>query len=320
MTCDLRISGICERDLDLLFAEELVASEAFRSMLLDAADIANSKGHTILAVRRGATHSTGESDLELDISYPGGDRATLLIENKVDAALQHRQAERYCERANAHVAAGRCSVARTLVVAPSRYFSQDDDSGFDASLTYEEVLNWLRSSSLDANRREYKQALLGAAIEKAALGYQRVADESMVALWQRYEQIAAELAPGLEVPPSDGRPSGSHFVYFRADAIPKPMQLVHKFVYGHVDVQFPRWGVAVGRLRQELAAIAPKECLIVKAAKSAVLRRIVPPVRVGYAAEARDDNIRIGILAANELAAWARANAALLEALAKGPA
>lgn len=320
MPLELTVSGICERDLDLLFAEEMAASDRFRTFLMDAAGFALPEHHTLHAVRRGPTHSTGESDLELEVVLSDSSRAVLLIENKVDAALQDRQAERYRERAASFVAEGRCSVARTLVIAPDRYFAPDDDTGFDASLTYEQLLEWFRSSGLDSHRRGYKEALIGAAIERAILGYQRVADKSMVSLWNRYARIASELAPELEVPEADGRPSGSHFVYFRADGIPKPIQLVHKFSYGHVDIQLPRWGSAIGRLRQEIGDAIPPTCLLVRAEKSAVLRRKVPRVNIADAPEVADVGIRAGLIAAKELLAWARANAALLNAFRNGPA
>ena len=321
MSSDLRVAGICERDLDLLLAEEMFASASFRDFLLDAVGFSQVDAHTLVAVRRGATHSTGESDLELEIARANGERIILLVENKVDAVLQDRQAERYLERATSYIAAGRCATARTLVIAPGRYFGDsDDDVGFDASLTYEDVAGWFADADVEPERRAYKVALLGAAIEKAVLGYQRVADGGMTALWGRYAQVVAEHAPELNMPGSEGRPSGSHFVYFKPDSLPRPLQLVHKFAYGHVDVQFPRWGKAIGRLREQIGPTAPSGCMVARAGKSAVLRRNVRKVSVVDADQSQIAGMREGVLAAKEMLEWTRVHSELLRELRDGPA
>ena len=56
-----------------------------------------------------------------------GQRAVLLIENKIDASLQPAQAERYRQRAGACIVAGDVDTALTLLVAPEKYFGASGD-------------------------------------------------------------------------------------------------------------------------------------------------------------------------------------------------
>ena len=320
MTESLRIAGVSERDIDLFLFEELIASSAFRDWVLDATSLGKSRADTVLSVRRGVTHSTGESDLELDVILSDGRAGRLLIENKVDAALRTRQAERYAERAAAYVAGGQCDVASTLLVAPERYFGEGDDAaGFDASMTYEKILNWLDQSGLTPERRSYKRALLTAAIEKAALGYQPVADDAMSSIWRNYSRLVDRLAPELNMPAERGRPSGSHFVFFKPDGFPKGVLLVHKFAYGRVDVEFAGWGDRIGALRAVLTPLMPEQSALVRAGKSAAVRRAVPRVSVAAAPEVQAKNMEVGILAARDLLAWFRQHRTELARIYEGP-
>lgn len=315
---EILFAGLAERDLDLIFAEECIANSAFRKFLLRAANVSQDAPDTVTAVRRGATHSTGESDLELDTHLADGTRVRLLIENKVDAALQHRQPERYAERAAAYLAQGLCDVSRTIIIAPDRYFGEDD-SGFDGEVTYEELIELLGTSPGDRHRLAFRLSILESAIEKATIGYQRRADDAMNALWQQYRAIAIEIAPELNVPDADGRPSGSHFVYFKPDGFPDPIQLVHKFVYGRVDVQFRKWGPTMGLLRERLSAVMPEGHELVRAGGSVALRRHVEPVTVADSPAEREQPIRDGIRAAHALLRWSQEHRSLLEELRTPP-
>lgn len=315
----INISGLSERDIDLLLAEELFVSSALRAHLLTAASLPPEAPASFVRVRRGVTHSSGESDLELDVTLQDGRRGRLLIENKVDAALQHRQPERYTERAAAYTGAHACDVARTLIVAPERYFG-DGDSGFDAAVSYEELIVVLQEAGLEPSRLRYRVGILSSAIEKAQLGYQRQADSDMTSLWRQYGAIVAELAPELNMPQEEGRPTGSHFVYFRPDDFPRPLQLIHKFAYGHVDIQLPGWGASLGALRAHLGDILPPGAVIVRAEKSAAVRIPVERVIVSSSSEERDRTIRLGVATARMLNDWVRSNRTVLEKFRNAPA
>lgn len=315
---EISIAGLAERDLDLIFAEECSANSAFRSFLLREAGSPVEAPDSVIAVTRHATHSTGESDLMLDTRFADGTLVRLLIENKVDAAMQREQAARYRTRAISYVADGRCDVCLTLLVAPDRYFG-NDDSGFDGEVSYEQIIEEIRSSVIDRHRLAFRLSVIESAIDKATLGYQRRADAAMNTLWEQYRSIAAALAPELNVPDANGRPTGSHFVYFKPDGFPSPIQLIHKFAYGRVDVQFPRWGSAMGLLRQHLSGILPEGCELVRAGKSVALRREVTKVTVSAPPSDREAPIRVGVSASQDLLKWTREHQSLLEGLRTPP-
>src|SRR5690606_27780257 len=93
--------------------------------------------------RRSVTDSTGESDLGVLLADSEGAKVRLLIENKVNAMLQPRQAERYRERGSACLASGGCSRYLTAIVAPERYFGSGDGAkGFGGKVSYEAIVDW----------------------------------------------------------------------------------------------------------------------------------------------------------------------------------
>lgn len=128
----MRIAGIRERDIDLLLLEELMASAPFRTWFA----IGEPNLVRFLGADRSVTHTTGESDLEIRFEDDDGCTVVMLIENKIGAALQPLQAERYRERGDDYVAKGHCARYRTVIVAPAAYFgSADEDKGFGHRLS-----------------------------------------------------------------------------------------------------------------------------------------------------------------------------------------
>ena len=142
------IAGICERDIDLLLYEEFVASPPFLEWFVRRVDAAAAVPLSVMAVHRSRTDSTGESDLEVAYVDSNGTVARILIENKVGAGFQPRQAERYQERKAAYLA--RCEAERvtTVLVAPTSYLgSSGNTHGFEHSVTYEELRDWFAAES-----------------------------------------------------------------------------------------------------------------------------------------------------------------------------
>jgi hypothetical protein len=273
----IRVSGVCERDLDLLLLEELYSSPAFRSFVSKAAGFPELAEESLTSVFRSVTHSSGESDLELYLELADGRRAVLLIENKIDASLQPAQAERYRQRADAYVAAGDVDTARTLLVAPERYFGPEQDKkGFDARLSYEEIDAWFDSQTQQDRRFAYKRFLIRSAIEKGTLGYQSIADYQMTTFWRQYWECAMKVAPELNMKEPGGRPAGSTHIFFQPDQFPVDLWLVHKFRQGFVDIELSHWGERLAELREAIGDVIPPETTVVRISKSAAIRWPVP--------------------------------------------
>ena len=129
---EIELRGVTERDIDLLLLEELVAPTDFRDWFGTQAGL--EIPFSLDKAARSVVTSTGESNLE--VTYRCEEHRTrLLVENKIDATFQLRQAERYSERANAYVTRGESDKVVTVVIAPQSY--ADAVKGFERTVTYE---------------------------------------------------------------------------------------------------------------------------------------------------------------------------------------
>lgn len=306
MTDYIKIAGVSERDTDLLLLEEFTASPDFVQFFLARIGIAE-KGYTFLEASRSVTDSTGESDLEVLLTGSDGQKFALLLENKVNAGFQPKQAERYRARGATYVNHGRIGGFTTVLLAPSRYFD-GDKKGFDHRVDYEAVRDWFERSTLPPGRKHYKISVLTSAIEKSTSGYQMVADAPVSNLWRDYWTLAWKVAPEFCMAEPNNKPASSSFIYFSDTGLPRGVVLVHKFAYGHFDLQFAGMGNRTMELRERYAAKMLPEMQIVKAAKSASIRVMVPPISVADTLEQQKDAVIAAMEAGKKLLAWGKNN------------
>ena len=123
------VASIAERDIDLLFLEEISVSTSFQTWIAnhlfeDAADL------TFL----GAWHSVsdaelGESDLLAIYLHKEGGKVAALIEDKINAPRTERQAARYKERGRKGVGSGSWASFVTCLLAPDRYVKNSEVIG-----------------------------------------------------------------------------------------------------------------------------------------------------------------------------------------------
>lgn len=283
------VGAVSERDVDLLLIEELASSPEFVSWFLDRVGESGPGSVEVISCARSATDSTGESDSEVFVRA-GAAVLGILVENKIHAAAQPRQAERYRERGDGYVQAGRCGRYVTVLIAPETYL-RGSLKGFDRSVSYEELVGWFGSRD---RRSGFKAAILRGAIEKAVKGYQIVEDGPVTLFWRRYWERSQALAPELDMKKPGGRPSSSSFVYFQPSRMPKGMHLVHKMLHGYVDIEVQ--GMA-GRLDELLARFGPSlepGMRITRAGKSGLIR-----TEVARLMPTRDPEEQLEIIDAN---------------------
>lgn len=283
MNTKILIPGVCERDVDLLLLEEFVASADFRTWFLSQIGVE----HTALLSEacRSVKTVNGESDVEL--TFVARTRTVkILIENKVDAAFQPNQPQRYLERASEYRRGDTSWEVVTVIMAPAVYFGNEPANfGFDAKVTYEAVLAWFESANSLAARKAYKLALLRGAIDRGRLGWKLVPHPNVAQLWQAYWQLAEQIAPQLAMPvPKAEIPADSHFIRFRPAMLPPHVSLWHKVGYGHVDLQFSGMGDKLAEMEQQYRGSLMPSMHIEKAGKSAVIRVRVDPVNMTSAA------------------------------------
>jgi hypothetical protein len=274
----ITIPYVAERDIDLLLLEEFTSSPAFCQWFAAHVDIATGD---LIEARHSATTPNGETDIHLVFSTKEGLLA-LLIENKIDAAFQPNQQERYAERAEAFLEAGDYDDVVTVIVAPEGYFGDEHERyEFDARFTYESIMAWFEDAAHLGPRRDYKLALLETAIERGQTGWTLVPDERVTAFWHDYYAAARISAPELAMPvPNAQIPSTSSFIRFNPSELPKGVSLIHKVVHGNVDLQFSGMAEQLDEVHRRYGDYLTPVMTIMDAGKSAVIRVAVPPINM----------------------------------------
>ncbi len=300
------ISGVCERDVDLLLLGEFIANPKLVQWVVATIGLDEALGSTLVSAERSATLSTGESDLELILEHPStGDKYMLMLENKIAAGFQPQQAERYLKRGQGHVFRGECTAFRSVLIAPKKYLGKSASTkGFNKVITYEAILGWCAAAYRGQTRLRYLSRILEAAIEKSTFGYQPQEDKPVTIFWRRYWLLCCQIAPELELPEPAGKPARSSFIYFRPFELPKGVKLCHKVTYGNVDLQFAGYGEHTNQLRSKLGDVMEKDMEIGKTAKSAAVRLRVPQIDINSDLEQNVELMTKGILAAKHLHEW----------------
>jgi len=303
----ISFSAVTERDVDLLIVEELASDSGFREWFLS--EVGLSGPFELIEIAHSVSDSSGESDIEVTVGC-GTDKVLVLIEDKIDAPLQPRQAERYIQRAAARVRDGACDVARTVLVAPSKYLGDPPDlHGFEALVTYERIVGWFEAQpDGSTSRREYKLTLLRTAIERGTVGWVQVVDERVTEFCRRYWDLSRRLAPELNAVDPGDRARRSSWMKFKPVGLPERTELLHKLATGCVDLQ-----IAGGAARlQELERIYGSRLLpgmvLEPANKSAVIRIHVASMDLTAPFENAEANVREALWAVRLLAYWARSS------------
>jgi hypothetical protein len=294
----IHLRGVSERDVDLLLVEELSVSSGFRAWFSAKVGLAQSD---LTAVARSVVSSIGESDLELTFQSAAG-TTKVLVENKIDAPLQPRQAERYAERGEAYVRSRMCDNFKTVLVAPEAYGAAT--SGFDARVIYEQLREWFQAQLESDSRAPYKLALLDQALEHAASGWTLVPNAAATSFWQCYWRLACEIAPELQMPAPGSKPATSNFIRFRPAQLSDGVELIHKVPYGNVDLQFSGMATRAGEFARAHAGKLMPGMRIEAASKSLVVRVAVPIVALEAPFESSATGVREALSAARRLMSW----------------
>jgi hypothetical protein len=174
---DVSIPRLYERDIDVLVQEELLFSDRVRRLFCSALKLPSSMeiGQCALSV----SDATGETDIEVHF-VANEKQGALLIENKIDAAFQPRQPERYRERALA-LSKKLQGEVYCVLIAPANYNGGSEaTSSFDAIISYEELA--VAIDAEDTKRAEHRAKLVRHAIDLARKSYQLVPSEEVTTL------------------------------------------------------------------------------------------------------------------------------------------
>lgn len=296
------LAGVVERDIDLLLMEECYSSETFLQWFVESAGV-EGQSTKLVEIDRSVTTSSGESDLELVVESDDGERTLVMVENKIGASFQPRQAERYQQRGPNRVSDGSCSQFTAVLVAPQAYLGESANrQGFDVTVSYEAILEQIRKTS--TRRSSYKAMMLNSAIHKSTHGYVMVENNPVTEFWRKYHRLASRIAPELAMPEPKGKPATSFFVRFTPLELPKGIVLLHKMPYGRVDLQFAGLGDRLPEIQEKYAAKLADNQKIERAHKSAVIRVAVPRLDIARDFDEQAVAVREGICAARDLLNW----------------
>jgi hypothetical protein len=227
------VASVAERDLDFVLVEELSVNDEFCDWFTSRL-----YGKPIFASSIGAWHSVSDASLgETDVLYmfrsDEDGRVAVLIENKIDAGAQPKQAERYQLRGEKGEQAKDWDDFMTCLVAPSKYLNGGTPlEGYDCQVSYEELMSFFVSRRSRDSRYLFKAQLIREAIEKNRRGYQAAISAEMTHFVKDYCDLALRISPSCGVQEARPRPEGSTWVLFRPSGFPGDVSLYHQLTRG----------------------------------------------------------------------------------------
>ena len=297
------MSWLRERDVDLLICSELHSPGSPLHKLFVGG------WNNGVAEFDGAWVSYVDAEGEADIvaSFKSWDKSlVLLIEDKIDAAFQPEQPERYRRRAQRWKAGSAPDTeVETVLLAPSDYFESEGSEIFDRRVSYEDVIAAL--ATVADPRSRFLSQVLKDGRESQKHGYQPQYDDAATQVWKAIWEVANNVAPQLRMRKPPSRPAGSTFIYFPdADGLStaetrRRVKIVYKpsRPFGNADLQFANTPEAT--LRNAVGGLLDADMSVAAAGKSASIRIKIPYVDFGESAEGQEEAIRQGLGAAERL-------------------
>jgi hypothetical protein len=257
------IEGFREARLDGVIAQELHADPEFARWLwlrlvgdpereVSSVEVELNVGQTGPEFPADAQ---GETDVLATIHWADGSSSVLLIEDKVGAPFQPRQAERYRQRADA-------LGGRAILIAPKEYpVSATNSALFDGVVRVEEIADWLDGRSTHSS---WNAKLLRSLV--ASIAGPAASDELTVQFTEHCIRWFEQRGSGITPDPKSLHTKKQGWLYFR-----DPAALIYKTVgvnahdHAMVDLYLDRHGLDVEVVRQRLEAVP---CTVVSGSRS----------------------------------------------------
>lgn len=274
-TLNFKFKDVTERDMDMLFLEEIVSSRVFADIFLSKIGIENA--NVVEAEISKTSIELGESDMTVVFSV-GTRKHALLIEDKIDAIAMPRQCERYFERGNLGKANGEYDNFDVFIIAPEKYLSQNTEAAeYPNKVTYEECLEYFASQN--DHRSAFRFQQITQAIEKQKHGYQVVENKAVTEFWDKYITYIEQNYPELWLVSKRGI-KGINARWPQYNTVMDNMIIYHKSEVGYVDMTISGVADKIVQLEQALSDIAfdlsEFGMALVKTGKAAAIRIRVP--------------------------------------------
>ncbi|MFP3604680.1 hypothetical protein [Paraburkholderia sp. SIMBA_053] len=308
------IGAVFESDLVLALWVQLGASAAFRDRFLE--DVAGPGPFRLVALGKNEREpGFGETDLLLIVEDARGHRIALLIEIKLTAAFQARQAERYAERGERGRRAGEWDEYWTVLVAPQCYIRDSIAFDWGRTLSIETATGWLADDT--STHTVFLSGLLRHATSKDILG--REENPAAMEFWRQYVECATEHFPGLEaelVPSGLSRRAAPSWARFGSRALRnRAVRISHKGNASCIDLIVRN--CPSERLKMAVGPLLDDEMSVKQAGRSAVVRVDVPRIWPQDAFDSQLDNIKAIFVAGERILRFCKIHRSILEALAR---
>lgn len=274
-----RFNDISEKDMDILFLEEFIASEDFADLFLRCTGLRGA--HIIETEHSKVDVEYGESDLTV-IVEKNGKRHALLIEDKIDAVAMPEQANRYFERGKLGISEGEYESFDVFIVAPTKYLKENlEAQHYPNQVSYEEIAEFF--SKQTEPRYIFKHKMIMQAMHKQKTGYQVKENKQVTEFWEAYIDFQRENYPSLWLSMRKGaKGSKSSWAYFKTTD--KNVWIYHKCEKGFIDLTFDGLGDKISELEEIInncnINLNAEGVGLVKTGKAAALRKFVPIVNV----------------------------------------
>ena len=263
-----KILNLEERDIDLLLLEEFNVNPEFCRWF---AGLCGLKEHnkSLGTWRSVADNALVESDLIHLFEDAQGQKQALMVENKIDAPQQPRQAERYLERGEKGINEGIWQAFTTCIIAPAKYLESKDLSDYQNKISYEALKAWFSSQS--GTSSQYRAKFISQAVDQAKKGYQRVAHPEMSAFGLGYEKLYQEQGKNLHLKKLKDRPVTNSWFEFAMPHLPAKSYIVHQADMGFVKLMLLGRGTHFSEIAQYFSDKLQMGITVVKAGKSVAI-------------------------------------------------
>ncbi len=275
--------SVREIHVDFLLEEEFAANPEFAGKFVRACPIDPPHGPCrVQKVTRSWVCKHGEIDLrvELSVAVPGKEQCqlVLLIENKINAAFQPAQPERYSAAArDEERESGRKAFA--LLVAPEAYIEKGHR--FPSAVTYEDMRTWFCPDN--QRRQDTKKAIINNAIEKSSATGVQIVDTAMTDFRKAYygylEEYNRRHGTDFAMREPAQTYAGDTWFILKSTSLPDWIRFRHMAPTGYVEVSFAN--APLGPIETFLRQIAPEDFTVTKTGKygqHATIRRPIKPI------------------------------------------
>ncbi len=291
------LASVMERDIDLLLLEEFSVAQEFGDWFCR---LIKQEAVQSLKAFHSVVDSSGETDLLLKLS-DGKTKTAVLIENKIAAPEQDRQAERYKMRGRCMLRSTDIDAFTTVMCAPQLYLeSVVASAGYDHYVSYESIATWFAGGN--TKRMAWRARVMEEAISQSRRGYTMLVSQEATSFHLDYWRFLQRHFPSLQMRKPGNKGNKSNWIIMKGLGFPKGVKLHHKLDQEVMELGFEARTVADILERH---ADWPEDVLPIQKGKTASLQINVPQIDRAQPLEQQTDSLKLALKQAIRLLRYA---------------